>query len=50
MACRLPHTFEQMQMYVQKQRDKDDTAQQHAFVEVIKQFELAKALKQRLRQ
>ena len=48
MACRLPHTVEQMQKYSKKQCDKDDTARQQALVEVIKQFELAKALKQQL--
>lgn len=50
MACRLPHTVEQMQKYIKKQVEKDDAARQQALVEVIKQFELAKALKQRLRQ
>lgn len=50
MPCRLPHTVEQMQKYVKKQCDKDNTDRQHAIVEVIKQFERAKALKQRLRQ
>ena len=49
MACKLPHTVEQIQRYVQKQTEKGDTDRQQAIVEVIKQFELAKALKQKLR-
>ena len=49
MACNLPHTVEQLQMYVKNQTDKDDTERQEAIVEVIKKFELAKACKQRLR-
>ena len=39
-----------MQKYIKKQCDKDDTARKHALIEVINQFELAKALKKRLRQ
>ena len=50
MACKVPHTVEQLQMYVQKQTEKGDTDRQKAIVEVIKQFELAKALKQKLRE
>ena len=49
MACKVPHTVEQLQKYVQKQTEKGDTDRQQAIVEVIKQFELAKALKQKLR-
>ena len=43
MACKVPHTVEQLQKYVQKQTEKGDTDRQKAIVEVIKQFELAKA-------
>ena len=48
MACRLPYTVEQMQKYIKKQVDKDVAAPKQALVEVIKQFELANALKQQL--
>ena len=50
MACKLPHTVEQLQKYVKKQTEKDDKERQYAIFEVIKKFELAKALKKRLRE
>lgn len=50
MACRLPHSVEEMQAYSKKQCDHHDVVRQKAIVEVIKLFELAKAKKQRLRQ
>ena len=49
MACKLPHTVEQVQNYVQKQVEIDDKERQDAIIEVIKKFELAKLRKDRLR-
>jgi hypothetical protein len=50
LACnKLSHTVEQLQEYVRKQAEIDDTARQEAIVEVINKFELANALKQQLR-
>ena len=49
MACKLPHTVEEVQNYVKKQVEVDDDERQNAIVEVIKKFELAKLRKQRLR-
>ena len=50
MACnKLPHTVEDFQKWVKNQAEKDDTARQEAISEVISRFELAKALKQRMR-
>ena len=50
MDCNtLPHTVEQIQEFLRKQAEIDDTARQEAIVEVINKFELAKALKQQLR-
>jgi hypothetical protein len=46
---KLPHTVEQFQKWVKNQAEKDDTAHQEAILEVINKFELAKALKQRMR-
>jgi hypothetical protein len=50
MACKLPHTVEELQTYIKKQTEKGDMDRQNAIVEVIKQFELAKKLKNRLRE
>lgn len=50
MACKLSHTVKQLQTYIQKQADKDDKERQEAIVEVIKKFEIAKALKRHLRE
>ena len=49
MACKLSHTVEQVQNYVQKQVEIDDKERQDAIIEVIKKFELEKLRKQRLR-
>lgn len=49
MACKLPHSVEQVQNYVKKQVEIDDKERQDAIVEVIKKFELAKLRKDRLR-
>ena len=35
MACNLPHTVEQLQMYVKNQTDKDDTERQKAIFKVM---------------
>ena len=49
MACKLPHTVEEVQNYVKKQVEVDDKERQDAIIEVIKRFELAKLRKERLR-
>ena len=45
MACRLPHFVKEMQVYIQKHCDKDDAARQKAIIDVVDQFQLAKAKK-----
>ena len=50
MACdKLPHTVEEIQEYVRKQAEIEDTARQEALTELINKFEHAKILKQQLR-
>ena len=50
MACKLPHTVEELQTYIKKQTEKGDTVRQNAIIEVIKQFDLAKKVKNQLRE
>ena len=50
MACKLPHTVEELQTYIKKQTEKGDTVRQNAIIEVIKQFDVAKKVKNQLRE
>ena len=50
MACKLPHTVEELQTYIKKQTEKGNTDHQKAIIEVIKQFEVTEKLKNRLRE
>ena len=47
MACCLPHSVEEMQVYIQKQCDKDDAAWQKAIIDVINQYQLVKKKKKK---
>ena len=49
MACSLPHTVEEIKVYVQKQCDEDDAAHQEAIIGVTRLFDQAYAAKQALR-
>ena len=50
MACKLPHTAEQFRQYIKAETENSDLDRQNAIVKVILKFEVAKQLKQRLRE
>jgi hypothetical protein len=50
MACKLPHTAEQFQLFIKAEAENSDVDRQNAIVKVILKFEVAKQLKQRLRE
>ena len=45
MACKLPHTVEELQRFIKNETEKHDVDRQNAIVEVIKKLEAAKQQK-----
>ena len=50
MACKLPHTPEQFQLFIKAEAENSDMDRHNAIVEVIKKFEITKQLKRELRE
>ena len=50
MACKLPHTVEELQRFIKNETENRDVDRQNAIVEVIKKLEAAKQQKERLRE
>lgn len=50
MACKLPHTVEELQRFIKNETENRDVDRQNAIVEVIKKLEVAKQQKERLRE
>ena len=45
MACKLPHTVEELQRFIKNETENRDVDRQNAIVEVIKKLEAAKQQK-----
>ena len=50
MACRLPHTAEQIQQYIKAETENSDVDRKNAILRVILELEVVKQSKQRLRE